>query len=176
MTYPDDKMDCRSARLHRRRYGVAHRVRAGAALLLLLPSIGGCYRYVPVSETSPTTGTDIAVGISDRGRVALFSQLGPGVRRLRGRLMRMTDSALVLGVSAVEYVGAASAAQWTGEVVSVPREYVTDVGERRLSRTRSWLMAGVVALLAAAVSTIAIGGFGDDAGDNRVPPGNGETQ
>jgi hypothetical protein len=90
--------------------------------------------------------------------------------------MQATDSAFVLGVSAVEYLGARSVSQWAGEVVSVPREYVTDIGERRLSRSRSWMAAGVIALLAAAVSTIAIGAFGGDAGDNRVPPGNGEPQ
>jgi hypothetical protein len=157
----------------RRRYSAAHRARGAVAALLLLPNVTGCYRYVPVTATAPPTGTEVSLGISDRGRVALAGQVGPGARRLRGRLVQAADSAYVVGLSSVEYLGVAAPAKWSGEVVSVSRDYVTDIAERRFSRGRSWIAAGVLVVLAAAVSTLAITGFGSEGGDNRVPPDGG---
>jgi hypothetical protein len=162
------------ARLRRRRCSVIYRARAAAAALLLLPSVTGCYQYVPVTVVTPPAGTEVALDISDRGRVALAGQVGPGVRRLRGRLIQAGDSAYVVGLSAVEYLGASTVARWSGEVVSVSRDYVTTVTERQLSRRRSWLAAGILVVAAAAVSTLAITGFGSEGGDNRVPPDGGE--
>jgi hypothetical protein len=118
---------------------------------------------------------EVALGISDRGRVALAGRIGPGARRLHGRLVQAADSTYVVGLSAVEYLGVTARAKWSGEVISVARDHVTDITERRLSRGRSWLAAGMLVVLAAAVSTLAITGFGSEGGDNRVPP-DGETQ
>lgn len=159
------------ARLQRRR--AAHRARGAVAALLLLPNLTGCYRYVPVTVTTPPAGAEVALGISDRGRVALASQIGPGARRVRGRLVQAADSTYVVGLSAVEYLGTNTPAKWSGEVITVSRDYVTDITERRFSRGRSWLAAGVLVVLAAAVSTLAITGFGSEGGDNRVPPDGG---
>lgn len=158
----------------RRRYSAAHRARGAVAALLLLPQVTGCYRYVPVTAAVPSPGAEVALGISDRGRVALAGQVGPGARRLHGRLVHAPDSTYVVGLSSVEYLGAATPAKWSGEVISVSRDYVTDIRERRFSRGRSWLAAGILAVLAAAATTLAITGFGSEGGDNRVPPDGGE--
>ena len=163
------------AGLHRRRSAAA-RWRAGLAALLPLPQVTGCYQYVPVTTATPAAGREVTIDISDRGRVALASQLGPGARRVHGRILQAGDTAYVLGLSGVEYLGTSSLAKWSGEVVSVSRDYVTDVRERRLSRGRSWLAAGLVVVLAAAVSTIAIVGFGSEGGDTRTPPDGGDTE
>ena len=163
------------ARLRRRRSAGA-RWRAALAAVLLLPQVTGCYQYVPVTAAAPPAGREVTIDISDRGRVALANQLGPGARRVHGRILQAGDTAYVLGLSAVEYLGAASVAKWSGEVVSVSRDFVTDVRERRLSRSRSWLAAGLVVVLAAAVSTIAIIGFGSEGGDTRTPPDGGDTE
>jgi hypothetical protein len=165
-------MACAIERMRRRRYRFARRAQAAGATILLLPSVIGCYQYVPVSATAPVAGTEVSLGITDQGRVALAGQVGPGARRLRGRLTQATDSLFVISLTSVEYVGAPVAAQWAGEALRISRQYVSDIGERRLSRTRSWLTAGVVAALAVAVSTIAIVGFGNDGGSDR-PPGDG---
>ena len=169
-------MDCTLERMRRRRCRFARRAQAAAAIVLLLPSVAGCYRYVPVTATGPVAGTEIAVGINDQGRVALAGQVGPGAHRLRGRLTQATDSLFVISLTSVEYLGAPVAARWAGEALSVSRQYVSDIGERRLSRTRSWLTAGVVVALAVAVSTIAIVGFGNDGGSDRPPNGGGGDQ
>ena len=145
--------------------------------LLLVPGATGCYVNVPVWEGAPSAGQDVTLGITDRGRSELATQLGPGVRRVAGRLAALEDSVYVINVSSVEYVHANDATKWNGERVRVGRDYVGSVTERRLSRSRSWLMAGVALATVALVTTIAIGGFGSDGGSTRPKDdGGGQTQ
>jgi hypothetical protein len=165
-------MDRALERMRRSRYRLARRAQAAGAMVLLLPSAIGCYQYVPITASAPGAGTEVSVGVNDQGRVALAGQVGPGARRLVGRLTQTTDSAFVISLTSVEYIGAPVAARWAGEPLSISRQYVSDIGERRLSRTRSWLTAGVFAALAVAVSAIAIVGFGSDGGSDR-PQGGG---
>ena len=141
------------------------------AALVLLSSIGGCYSYVPVQATAPAPGTEVSVSITDRGRVELARSMGTGVRRLQGRLTASTDSTIVVSVSSVEYMDRAATVRWAGESVTLDRDVLAEVSERRLSRGRSWAAAGIVAAVMALVSTLAIGGFGEDPGDSRPPNG-----
>jgi hypothetical protein len=164
-------MDPALASLRRRRYCVARRAQVAGAMVLLLPSVAGCYQYVPITDRAPVPGAEVSLGVTDQGRVALTGQVGPGARRLRGRLTHASDSLFVISLTSVEYVGTPIAARWSGEAISVSRNFVSNLEERRLSRTRSWLTAGAFAALAVAVSTIAIVGFGSDGGSTR--PGDG---
>jgi hypothetical protein len=162
-------------RVCRRRCGRIYRVRSGLVMALVSSGLTGCYQYVPITEPATAAGTEVSLGITDRGRVALTGQVGPGARRLRGRLTQATDSLFIVSLTSVEYLGTTVAATWTGELVSVSRDYVSDIAQRRLSRSRSWLTAGAFALLAAGVSTIAIVGLGGgDPGGNRPPDGGGD--
>lgn len=145
----------------------------GAALAL--STTGGCYTYVPVQAAAPAPGTEVALSVTDRGRIDLTRQMGSGVRRLQGRLMSSTDSTIMLSVSAVEYLDSPTPVRWAGETITVDRNVLVEVSERRLSRSRSWVAAGVVAVAAAVVSTVAIKGFGSNGGDTR-PPGGGTDQ
>lgn len=159
-----------------RRYGTAQRLRAIVAGLLLTPGATGCYTSVPVWEGRPTPESEITVGLSDRGRTVLAQQLGPGARRITGRLASMTDSAYVVRITGVEYITASAAGTWNGEEITVPRDVVSGVTERRFSRGRTWLAAGVTAALLALTTTIAIRGFGTDPGDTKTGDGGGQNQ
>lgn len=155
---------------------VAYRACAAVCgVLVLLSGIAGCYTYVPVQATAPAPGTEVSLSITDRGRVELAREMGSGVRRVQGRLMASTDSTIVLSVSAVEYLGNAAPVRWAGEAITLDRNVLADVSERRLSRSRSWLAAGLVAAVAAGLSTLVIAGFGGDGGDTRPPGGDGDT-
>ncbi|HZO17519.1 MAG TPA: hypothetical protein VFB46_00935 [Gemmatimonadaceae bacterium] len=143
--------------------------------LLVLSTTAGCYTYVPVRAAAPAPGTEVTLSVTDRGRLDLARQMGSGVRRLQGRLMSSTDSTIMLSVSAVEYLDSPTPVRWAGEAITVDRNVLVDVSERRLSRSRSWVAAGVVAVAAALVSTVAIKGFGGSGGDTR-PPGGGTDQ
>jgi hypothetical protein len=87
-------------------------------------------------------------------------------------VVESTDSVLVLSVTSAEYFNQPLPARWAGERVEVSRDFVSDIRERRLSRSRTWIIAGIVAALAVAASVIVIGGaFGGEPGDPN--PGGG---
>ena len=148
------------------------RLRAVVAGLLFLPWATGCYTYVPLWQGTPQTGTLIAVGLSDRGRAELANRIGPGARQLTGRVAGLSDSSLTLAVSSVTYIGPGTPMIWNGEMVVIPRDVVSGIQERRLSKTRSWLAAGAAVAAIALISTLAITGFGSDPPSDRLPGGN----
>jgi len=148
----------------------ARRCRAAIVLLALAPYLSGCYTVTPVFNQDVASGTDLVADVTDRGRVELGTLLGSGVARVHGRLTDSTDSAYVLRVSKVEYVSGETAS-WTGERVSINREYVGRLNERRLSRSRSWLAAGLITVgVAAIVATVSLVANGFGGGDNRPGP------
>lgn len=149
-----------------------HSVRASIAMVLLLPHLAGCYHHVPASQMAMPSGTNVSVGITDRGRVALSELVGPETRRIDGRVLESTDSSLVLSVNSVQYLQTNIPTRWGGERLELTRDLVTDVRERRLSRSRTWIMAGLIAGATLAVSLIAIRGFGGEDPSDR--PGGGE--
>ena len=144
--------------------------RATVALVLLIPQLAGCYTYVPVS-TSPI-GSTVSVEVTDRGRVALAESVGPGVRRLSGQVMQSSDSTVNLAVSSVQFLDVGAPVKWAGEPVAVSRDHVVVLREKRLSRTRSFLAAGLFTAAGVAMSMIAVRGFGGD--DPSGKPGGGD--
>jgi hypothetical protein len=95
------------------------------------------------------------------------------VLAINGRVLESTDSALVLSVASVRYLGAnAAGGNWTGERLVVGRDLVGEIGERRLSGSRTAIMAALVVAGAVAASFLGIIGFGSGDGGDR--PGNGD--
>jgi hypothetical protein len=129
----------------------ARRVTALVAVAVLLPNVTGCYESLAVRTSVVPAGTDVSLVITDRGRVALGPKLGEGVTRLNGRVADASDSVYVVKVSSVEYA-ASPIGHWSGEEINVSRDYIASVAERRLSKKRSWLMAGIVVGAIAVVS------------------------
>lgn len=137
----------------------------GIASLLLILQFTGCFHYVPAPGSALRDGTVVSIGLTDAGRIALTEAIGPGVLELGGKVIASDDSTLVLAVSTVEYLDVDTPVRWSGERVAVPRQFVSTVRERQLSKSRSWLMAGVLVVGAALLSTLAIVGFGSDTED-----------
>jgi hypothetical protein len=153
------------------RAGRRRAVRASIALLLLTPQLTGCFQYQPAVSPVLAPGAQVRLGLTDQGRLALADDIGPGVRELGGGVLASNDTTLVLAVNYIDYLDIVAAVRWTGQRVAVPRQYAVNVRQRQLSKTRSWLFAGVLAVLAAAASTLAIvasGGGSDETngGDN----------
>lgn len=142
-------------------------VRATIALGLLIPQLTGCYHYVPVMSPEMPSGIEVSVGVTDAGRMTLSERVGPGVRRIGGQVMAATDTSLVLSVKTVEYFDQNQPARWAGERLNLSRQFVSEIRERRFSRSRTILMAGLVAVAAVAASKLAIAGFGTDVGRER---------
>ena len=136
----------------------ARQLRAALAGVLLLPTVTGCYTYRPIWTGEPAPGSVITFGLTDRGRVALSDRLGPGARNVTGLLRSATDSEYVINVSRVTYIEGDRVAKWNGEQVDISRNDISGVAERQLSKSRSWLAAGVVAGALAMASAIVIKG------------------
>jgi hypothetical protein len=139
--------------------------RSGLAAALLV--VAGCYRYVPLATPQPQTGTYIAALLSDSGTAELADYLGPEVTSIDGRLVSSSAEELQISVSTVVARGGGESF-WKGETVRVPRRLVSGIQERKLSGSRSGLVATIG--LAAGVSLLrAFGAFSAGSGSGGSP-------
>lgn len=138
---------------------------------LLILHIGGCYSYVPVGNTQLVPGTHVSVALNDQGRVGMASDVGPGVLRITGQLRENHDTLIVMSMNSVNYMDLNVTAHMAGERVAIPRTYVYDFRERRISRSRTWFAVGLAAVGLVASSLIVISGFAGD--DVPIKPGPG---
>lgn len=147
--------------------------RATVALTLLLPQLTGCFQYVQTGQTVLPVGTEVSVGITDRGRAELAERVGPGVRSFGGTIVQSTDTALALSVQTVEYLDLGVQVRWAGERLDLPREFIAEVRERRFSRGRTLLAMGlaVAGVVVASLVAIAVDGGGEP-GPGRPPNDN----
>jgi len=122
------------------RRGIA-RVFSSAAGLVLPGLLGACYSYrlVPASDIQPATR--VAVVLSDYGRMEASRQIGPQAVRVEGAVLSTNDSAYLLSVTGVKPISG-NWVRWTGEPVSMRRDYVAFTYERRPSRSRTLLLIG----------------------------------
>ena len=108
---------------------------------LLSGLLGACYSYrlVPATEIQPATR--VAVVLSDYGRLEASKQIGPQAARVEGAVLSTNDSAYLLSVSGVKPISG-SWVRWSGEPVTMRRDYVAFTYERRPSRSRTLLLIG----------------------------------
>jgi uncharacterized protein (DUF58 family) len=107
-----------------------------------------CYAYTPV-QTPPAPGTQVALEVTDEGRVALNEKIGPGVVRLEGTLAGVEGNELLVDASAVRQVRG-YIADLGGVRVRLPQRFVTRMDQRQLSRKRTLLVgASIVGTIAA---------------------------
>jgi hypothetical protein len=127
----------------------------------------GCYSLTPVVNTGVPMGSQVALRITDAGRVALGGSMGPEIDLVEGRLVQRSDSAYLLSVSGVRFLRGGEQ-RWNGERISVRQEHVSGVSEQRLSKLRTVaLTAATIAAVTLAV-TKGLGSFGDR--DEGKPP------
>ena len=129
--------------------------------LVLVPYVtSGCYTYTS-ARGAPSPGTVLVLDINDQGRVALGPRLGSELARVEGELVQRTDDEFVIRMRQVRTLGG-TITHWSGETVELRDEYVKNVGERQLSRSRSLFAAAgfavAVGLLIAGQNLIGLGG------------------
>lgn len=117
-------------------------------------ALAGCYTYAAPGQMAPEVGRTFAFDVTDAGRVALAARIGPGIDRVEGDLVGATDSTYRVRVArTVDIRG--TGVRWSGEEVSLEREYVGTLRERRNSPVRTGLAIGVVGAGVAALVTVA---------------------
>jgi hypothetical protein len=112
-------------------------------------TLQGCYEFIPTSTTTPPTGETVVLQISDRGRVALGERLGPGVTQIQGRVTSVADDQVSMSVASVGYVSGETSL-WSGETMTMSREFVGNVSVRTFSKSRTWVAVG---------ASVAVAGF-----------------
>ena len=118
-----------------------------------------CYAYTPV-QTPPSPGAQIALEVTDAGRVALNEKIGPGVVRLEGTLAGVDGSDLLVDAQSVKQVRG-YISDLGGVRVRLAREYVTRMDQRQFSRSKTMIVAGgIVAIVAGFFITKGFGGRG----------------
>jgi hypothetical protein len=152
-------------------WDVGNRTVALSAALLLSGVLNGCYEFVPAPSDAVAPGQPIAVEINDQGRVGLGNVIGAEVRRLSGTLISESDQQLEMRVTELTFLNDRTS-QWSGEHLTVPKQYARTVFEQKLSRGRT-VMATVVSagLIVAAILTSSLSGRGgNDGGVGKPPP------
>ncbi len=126
-----------------------------------------CYNYMPMRRSSLAPGSYLAVTLTESGSEELARALGPTAFVVRGRYLSATDRGLALAVESVE-LRRGDILRWAGETVVVPGEFVREVEQRTISRSKVALLAGA----AVAGFVVANRAFGP-ASDGGVSGGGG---
>jgi hypothetical protein len=113
----------------------------------------------------------VSVVLTDVGRVESARQIGPETQRIEGNFLAADDTAYRLAVASVKPIGR-QWVRWSGEEVSVRRDYVAQLYERRLHKTRTALLIlGATYAVLTAMVRFDILGFGSL--DIPIIPGGG---
>ncbi len=119
-----------------------------------------CYTYVPVRST-PSAGTQVAVEVTDEGRVALSEKIAPGVVRLEGTLAGVEGDDLLLDAAAATQVRGYISELGGVRVRLSSQRHVVRIDQRQFSRRRTFVViGGVLATVAAFFITKGISGRG----------------
>lgn len=138
------------------------------SIVLLASTTAGCYVQQPLETAIPAPATRVVAQVTDSGSVAVGGRLGPGAVEVEGIVASADESAWNLNLLRVSYRGGTSST-WNRETVSFPRFALSNATERHLDKTRSWIVAGLIAGGAILASQVfsefsSAGGDGDGGG------------
>jgi hypothetical protein len=125
-------------------------------------SVVGCFGYYPRADGTGLVGRDLVLSLSDSGSVVLARQIGAQIGEVTGRII--TDSAntyMVSMVSVRSRMGIET--DWKGEHIAIPRPLVSQIAERRFSRTRTAVFGTAIGIALYAIREAfqgSGGGFG----------------
>lgn len=147
----------------------AHRRRrcAVATLFVVTTTGGGCYRYHALPDARPAPGESVRLALTGAGQAQLSPVVGDGVVAVEGDVVAAAPGHLTVRIARLLTAARVSIA-WSGEPVEVPTGAVASVERRQLSRGRTAMLFGGVALgvalLAATIGSAASDGGGPDPG------------
>ena len=142
-----------------------------ALSLVLVVALGGCYSYVAVGVVAPAAGVDVQVEFAAPRDVVLQEVTVHGVTAVQGRLLSSDSDSVALAVAQLWGLEGLSY-EATGVGVSLPRQGIARVREKRMSRARSGLAigAGGAAIVATILGVRALVGSGGGSGRPPPPP------
>ncbi len=130
----------------------------------------GCYSYLPVQSTPPIPAQQVGVVINDRGRVLLGDRVGVSVDRVDGKVVSHNNGSLTIDVYRVTDLRG-NTSTWTGERVAIPEEAILGYRARKLSKWRSFLLVGAIAVSVILSLGTSLDLFGDGVSDGPTDGG-----
>jgi hypothetical protein len=124
--------------------------KAGAVLAAWALLLQGCYESLPLQQAPPPAGVRVELVLNDQGRAALSDKLGTAVDKVEGLLVSQEGESYTMEVYQVLQMNGNSST-WNGERVTVAKAHAAGFQIRRLSRTRTTLLAGGITAAAMAV-------------------------
>ncbi len=116
-----------------------------AYMLLATWGSTACYYYQPLATPTPAPGSYLSATLTDTGADHLARAIGPDVRAVRGRLLSSDTATFTFSVVAVS-LHHGEDVTWKGEPVTMNREYISALGQRRLAKGRTALIVGATVL------------------------------
>ena len=135
----------------------------------LMVSLVACYTQRPLALAMPAPATRIVAEVTDSGVVAMSDAIGPGSTEVEGVVVTADAGAWTLQLVRVNHRDGRSII-WNREVVTFPRDALTNVMERTLDKKRSWVTAGLIT-----ASALLVGGLfgviagGENQGEEPIP-------
>lgn len=146
---------------------VTRTVSAVLAMVFLIPATA-CHNYVAVEPGEPERGQSVRVFLNDPVNVQLHQLEVNNATLVEGEVHSWNEESLVLSAFRVEAAGNAEFVG-RGETVSLPRESIARIEEKRVATGKSIaLAAGVVGVVIVVGIGFLSGGGGNP---NRPPPG-----
>lgn len=146
---------------------VMPRIIGAVAAALSIVGTSGCYTLQLAPGADIPNGTQVALDITDAGRVALGGSIGPEIAQIEGRLQSKENNEYTIAVSSVHLLRGGEQV-WKGERINVRTDFVARAYERRLSPGRTVVAGSVGAGVVLFLVTRAIvgAGLGDE---GRLP-------
>ena len=113
------------------------------AAVAIVMGTAACYTQRPLENPMPEPATRVIARVTDSGAVAIGGRVGPGAVEVEGVVAEADASEWKLNLLRVEYRGGNSIL-WNRELVVFPRNALTGATERRVSKSRSWMAAGMI--------------------------------
>ena len=146
-------------------------IAAHLSVVGLLGLLAACYTQTPLPSPTPAPETRIVAQITDTGVLAMSNAIGPQATEVEGIVAGADASSWDLRMLRVEYRNGQSV-EWKRELVRFPRSALSQATERRFSKRRSWIMAGLLTSTAfLAARFLGVIGGGDNT-DKPPPPPN----
>ena len=115
---------------------------AVVAALVAMSLLGACYSYRAIDTVTPQPGKRIALTLTSEGVALLTLQLGPQVNYVEGDLLEADSTGVRLALRRVED-SRRMGTRWNGEQVTIPREGIASVRERRFSIGATAIASGL---------------------------------
>lgn len=110
--------------------------------LVAMSLLGACYSYRQLDTVSPKPGKKIALTLTSDGVRMFTLQLGPQVTSVEGDLLEADSTTVRLALRRVED-SRRLGTKWNGEQVTIPREVIARISERRLSIGATAIASGL---------------------------------